>query len=146
MSFLFLALGLYPLAGLLIHGFRNPDYQGLILLLALIPSWLFFNKARSRRIFIRVNKKGIYQDEKMVTDWKGFIRAFLDQQQKTVSIRDNFVLVVEYKKEGQQNVFKRVIPLTNTQNQSEEDIIGAIRFFLALYRRENPQGPAPVRY
>lgn len=146
LSILFLALALYPLAGLFIHGFRNPDYQGLVLVLAIIPAWIFFRKARSRRVFLRVNKSGIYQDEKLLTGWKGFIRAYLDQQQKTVTIRDNFVLVVEYKKEDLNKVYKRVIALTNTQNQSEEDIMAAIRFFLALYRQGHSQDPPVIRY
>lgn len=146
LSILFLGLSLYPIAGLVIHGFRNPDYQGLILVLALIPAWIFFRKARSRRIFIRVNKSGIYQDEKLITGWKGLIRAYLDQQQKTVTIRDNFVLVVEFKKEDPQKIYKRVIALTNTQDKSEEDVLAAIRFFLNRYRQGSTPEPPGIRY
>lgn len=136
MASLFLALFLYGLADAIARKFINIDYQSLIFTIALVPAILFFKKARSKRIFIRINKKGIYRDERLLTDWDHFIGAYLDQEQKVVTIKDNFVLVVEYKKGNAGGAFRQRIPLTNTQNQSEEDVLAAINFFSREFSKD----------
>ena len=133
-AFLFLALFMYGLIDAAARKFINIDYQSLIFTLALAPAFIFFRKGRSKRIFLRINKTGIYQEEKLLTNWSQFIKAFLTQEEKLVSIKDNFVLVVEYRKEGQKEGFRRKIPLSNTQNKSEEDVLEAVRFFWKEYK------------
>lgn len=129
-----LALFLYGIIDAVNRNFRKIDYQSFVFALALIPAYLFFRKARSNRIYIRINKNGIFQDEKSVTDWANFINAYIDQKEKKsfFSIQDNFLLVVEYKKDGKG--FRHKIPLTNTQNKSEEDVLRAVHFFENQYR------------
>lgn len=129
-----LALFLYGVIDAVNRNFRNIDYQSFVFAFALIPAHLFFRKARSKRIYIRINKTGIYQDEKLVTSWANFINAYIDQKVKKnfFSIQDNFILVVEYKKDGKG--FRHKIPLTNTQNKSEEDVLAAVNFFWKAYR------------
>ncbi|MEK7225405.1 MAG: hypothetical protein AAB221_06955, partial [Bacteroidota bacterium] len=92
-----LALFLYGVIDAVNRNFRKIDYQSYVFALASIPAYLFFKKARSNRIYIRVNKNGIYQDEKLVTNWANFINAYIDQKEKKnfFSIQDNFILVVE---------------------------------------------------
>ena len=135
-AFLCLTLFMYGLIDAVTRKFINIDYQSLIFTLALVPAFIFFKKGRSKRIFIRINKTGIYQEEKLLTNWANFIKAFLTQEEKLVSIKDNFVLVVEYRKEGQKEGFRRKIPLTNTQNKSEEDVLNAVRFFWTAYKND----------
>lgn len=128
------ALFLYGVVDAVNRNFRKIDYQSFVFALALIPACLFFRKARSNRIYIRINKTGIYHDEKLVTAWANFINAYIDQKEKKsfFSIQDNFILVVEYKKDGKG--FRHKIPLTNTQNKSEEDVLQAVIFFGNQYR------------
>jgi hypothetical protein len=136
MAFLFLALFMYGFIDAMARKFINIPYLNFIYTLALAPALIFFRKGLSKRIFIRINKTGIYQDEKLLTNWAQFIKAFLTQDQKLISIKDNFVLVVEYRKEGHMEGFRRKIPLTNTQNRSEEEVLEAVRFFWNEYKRE----------
>lgn len=138
MTFLFTALFLYGLTDAILKGFDQLDYQSILFALALIPAGIFFNKARSNRVYIRINKKGIYQDEKLVTGWKDFLKASIGQQEKTISIQDNFILIIEYLKDEPGKGYRRKIPLTNTQNQAEEDVLAAIRYFWQLYQSHNP--------
>lgn len=45
-------------------------------------------------------------------------------------LQDNFVLVVEYLKDKMSDKgVRRQIPLTNTQNKSEEEVLEAVKFF-----------------
>lgn len=128
------ALFLYGVIDAVNRNFRKIDYQSFVFALALIPAYLFFRKARSNRTYIRINKTGIYQDEKLVTSWANFLNAYIGQKEKKnfFSIQDNFILVVEYKKDGKG--FRHKIPLTNTQNKSEEDVLAAVNFFWKAYR------------
>lgn len=131
-ALLFFGLFLYGLIDAVNRDFKNIDYQSYVLCLALIPVVYCVRKARSRRIYIRINKTGIYQDEKLVTAWTGFIKATLAQKEKTkiINLQDNFLLLVDFKKEGK--ILRRSIPLTNTQDKSEEDVLEAVRFFWRL--------------
>lgn len=127
------------------NNITREDVVGGLLMLALIPSLLAFAKARSKRIYIRINKTGIYQDEQLVAGWDKMIKAYISQKQVTGQWQDNFILVLEYRKEVLLSGFRRKIPLTNTQNKSEEEIIEAIRFFWHLYKKEMGLSTGPKR-
>lgn len=141
LAFLFFALAAYGIIDAVLRKFTGIDYQSLILPLAIIPGIWCIKKANSKKVYIRINKDGIYKDEKKVTGWSGFLKAYITQDPKkwATSISDKFQLVVEYRAAGnpKQGIRKR-IPLTNTQNKSEEDIMAAISFFLNLYKNSHP--------
>jgi hypothetical protein len=130
------ALFLYGLIDAIKRNFINIDYQSYFFTLALVPAYLFFRKARSKRVYIRVNKRGIYHHEKLVTGWSGLLKAHIDQKEKKgiFNIQDNFLLVLEYRKEDSKQGVRRKIPLTNTQNKSEEEVLEAVKFFWKLYK------------
>lgn len=136
MAILFSALFLYGLIDAILRQFRHIDYQSIIFSLALIPAWLFFRKAQSKRVYIRVNRKGIYQDERLVTGWKGLLKASIGQKEKTITIKDNFMLMLEFVKDDPKKGYRKMIPLTNTQNQAEEDVLAAVHYFWKLYRQQ----------
>lgn len=134
LAFLFLILFVIGLVPSLKNSFSIERILDYLLLMALFPSYLFFTKARSSRVYIRVNKTGIYQDEELVTGWNQFLNAYIKEKPVTLSWRDNFLLVIEFTREDPTKGFRRFIKLTNTQNKSEEDIIAAIKFFWQLYQ------------
>jgi hypothetical protein len=134
MAFLFLALFAAGFLPTLNNSFIANSVLDYLLMMALLPSVMFFNKARSRRVYIRINKTGIYVDEMLVTGWDKFLKAYIKEKPVTLSWRDNFILVIEFKRNDPTKGFRRFIKLTNTQNKSEEDIIAAIRFFLTLHK------------
>ena len=126
---LFFALFLYGLIDILIIHTTDAKYTSFLALIALVPAFISFKKAKSKRNYLRVNRKGIYQDEKLVTEWANFIKAYIDQKEVVLSIQDNFGLVIEHLKTGSEKIYRRRIPLTNTQNKSEEQVMAAIKFF-----------------
>jgi len=133
---LFFGLFLYGAIDALLQHFTNLNYLNGLFAIALLPAILFFRKGRNKKIYIRINKTGIYQDEELVTGWAHFLNAYISQKEtKYISIQDNFILVLEYLKEGQQKGFRRKIPLTNTQNKSEEDVLAAVKFFWKEHSR-----------
>lgn len=129
LGILFSGLFLYGAIDAILQGFKNLTYLNYLFVIALIPALLFFRKARSKHIYIRINKTGIYHDEKFVTGWPELLKAHITQKETTITIQDNFQLVLEYLKIGSDKGFRRKIPLTNTQNKSEEEIMEAIQFF-----------------
>lgn len=131
---LFFALFLYGLIDAIIRDFSKLSYLNAIYAIALAPAIYLFVKAKRNRIYIRINKTGIYQDEQLVTGWSNFLSAYVAQKEKAFSIQDNFILVIEYLKAGNDKGFRRKIPLTNTQNKSEEEVLEAVQFFWKEYR------------
>ena len=138
MTAFFIALFLYGLIDAIRRHFINIDYQSFIFALALVPAIYCFRRAHSNRVYIRVNKTGIYKDEQLVTGWSNLLNAFITQKEKTgiFNIVDNFILVVEFTKDGSPEGFRRKIPLTNTQNKSEEEVLEAVQFFWSVYRKD----------
>ena len=145
LAILFFAVFVLGLVYALKNNITREDVVGGLLMLALIPSLIAFAKAKSKRIYIRINKTGIYQDEQLVAGWDKMIKAYITQKQVTGQWQDSFLLVLEYRKEVIVSGFRRRIPLTNTQNKSEEEIIEAIRFFWHLYKREQGITSLPKR-
>jgi hypothetical protein len=134
LAFLFFGLFLYGLIDAILHQFTKLTYLNFIFTVALVPAIIFFRKGKSNRAYIRINKTGIYQDQQLVTAWSNFLNAYITQKEKLLSIQDNFVLVIEYFKNDPEQGFRRKIPLTNTQNKSEEHVLEAIIFYWNEYR------------
>ena len=126
-----LAIFLYGFIDAARRHFIHIDYQSFVFALALAPAWLFLRKARSKNVYIRINKTGIYHHEQLITTWSKLIKASISQKEKNgiFNIQDNFLLVLEYRKENGKEAVRRKIPLTNTQNRSEEEIMEAVKFF-----------------
>ncbi len=106
----------------------------IFMLLGFVPGVIFLVKAFKKRAAISVNKNGISFFNTSVTDWKHFKGAAAKQMPLGIGrISDNVILTVEYYKDSTVHGFyKKTIPLTNTQNKSEEEIIAAIEFFYRL--------------
>jgi len=133
---LFFGLFLYGLIDAILKHFVKMNYLNFLFALALAPAIILFAKAKSKRIYIRINKTGIYHDEQFVTSWSNLLHIYLDQKEVVLTIQDNFILVVEYLKDGFEQGFRRKIPLTNTQNKSEEDVLAAVKFFWNQYKND----------
>lgn len=130
LAFLFFALFLYGLIDTIIKGIKNINYLNGIFMVSLGPALIFFTKGRNKRIYLRVNKTGIFQDEELLTTWTNYLGAYITEKAKVLSIQDNFQLVIEFQKDGTDTKgFRRKIKLTNTQNKSEEEIMEAVKFF-----------------
>lgn len=134
LAFLFFGLFVYAVVDAILKEFSNLTYISYLFALALLPALYFFKKGRSNTIHIRINKTGVYQQEKLITGWANFLNAYVTQKEKVISIQDNFLLVIEYTKGGNDKGFRKKIPLTNTQNKSEEQVLEAVKFFWLLYK------------
>lgn len=136
LALFFLGLFVYGLVDAAKRNFKNIDYQSYVFALAIAPAIFCFRRANSKRVYIRINKNGIYQDGKLLTGWSNFLKAYLGQKEKTgfINLKDNFLLIVEYKKDNKG--FRHRIPLTNTQNKSEEDVLAAVNFFYKVYKMD----------
>lgn len=140
LGILFLALFSYGLVDAVLRRFKDIDYQSYIFALAVIPALMCFRRARNNKVYIRINKKGIYHHERLVTGWEGFIKAWLTQDKPSILVldnRDNFIMMVEYKTPGTKQGFRRKIALANNQDKAEEEVLEAVRYFSNLYKKEN---------
>lgn len=121
------------LSGVIMSG---TDLDISLILLSLVPAILFTVNGVQHKKTLMIDCNGIYHYNELITDWDNFVQAYLDQTDVLASYQDNFVLILRYHKDGYEGSFKRTIPLTNTQDQSEEDILEAIRRFYALSQGE----------
>lgn len=137
MALFFFALLLYGFIDAANRHFKDIDYQSYIFALAIIPLIYCLRRARSKRIYLRINKKGIYKDEQVVTNWSNLLNFYLAQEKKKsfYDLRDNFILVVEYKGIDPKKGTRRKIPLTNTQDKSEEEVLVAVEFFWKEHKK-----------
>jgi len=100
-----------------------------IFYLLLIPAVLFIRRGSANQIVMTINKVGFYYGGQLLTSWDNFIDATVTQEEKLLMIQDNFLLFIKYYKDGSPGYFGRKLPLTNTQDKAEEEIIAAIKFY-----------------
>jgi hypothetical protein len=100
-----------------------------ILSITLPPAILFVVKGLMGKTVITINKSGIYCFGVLKTNWSNFIEACVTQDEIPGSIEDNFVLMLHFYKDGEEGPFEAKIPLRNTLDKSEEQIIAAIKYF-----------------
>ena len=82
LALLCFAIFLYGVIDAARRHFINIDYQSFVFALAMAPAIYFFRRALGSRVYIRVNKKGIYHHEKLVTGWPQLVKAFIARMTK----------------------------------------------------------------
>ena len=95
----------------------------------LIPAVMFIRRGAANQTIMTINRNGIIYAGKLLTTWDNFIDVKLIQEERMMAIQDNFQLFIKYYKDGSPGYFGRKIPLTNTQDKAEEEIIAAIKFY-----------------
>jgi hypothetical protein len=95
--------------------------------IALIPAVVFFYRALHTRTVFMINGSGFYYYGKLVTNWENFVSARVVEGRSPGGFQDNFLLHLQYVRPGQEGVYQQKLPLTNTQDKSEEEIIAAIK-------------------
>lgn len=110
-------------------------------LAAIVPAIYFFRKGFRNPVSLRINRKGIYEGNRLITGWESLVKATITQKTegKWKSVQDNFQLVIDFYVGGGVKPFRHVIPLTNTQNKSEEEVMAAIRYFVGLHAATTSQ-------
>jgi hypothetical protein len=81
-----------------------------------------------------INREGFFYYNQLLTNWTNFVSAeFLDELPVPLSgsagLSDQFFLYIKYHKNDKPGCFALKIPLTNTQDKAEEEILAAIRFY-----------------
>jgi hypothetical protein len=95
----------------------------------LLRSAYYLNNARKKEAFIRINKTGFYYKGSLITAWNNFVEASIKQDEIPGSINDNFVLIIQYYSGYPLDLYVYKIPLTNTQDKADEEILEAIQFY-----------------
>lgn len=90
--------------------------------------------SRRNETVITVNRNGFFYYDCLLTTWTNFVSAeFLDelpvQMSGSAGLSDQFFLYLKYYHDDKPGCFALKIPLTNTQDKSEEEILAAIRFY-----------------
>jgi hypothetical protein len=84
---------------------------------------------------LRIDCNGIYQKKVLVTNWENFLQAKLSEGKINRNDNPTPILLLYYQKVGIAGQFKMTIPLTNTQNKGEEDIVEAIYRYHRLWQK-----------
>jgi hypothetical protein len=100
----------------------------------LIPGAIAIGRGISNSTIIRINKTGFYYSGKLITDWNLFHDAEVQDKLQVGSYKDNFILDLSYYSIDYTIIYTKNIPLTNTQDKAEEEIIEAIQFYCNIGR------------
>jgi len=111
--------------------------------LFLIPGVIFLAKAQRPSLIIKINKSGFFYAGRFITGWDLFYDATVHDKMITGSYKDNFVLAFRYYAPDYSLIYTLSVPLTNTQDKSEEEIIEAINFFCQADKSPVPQELTP---
>ena len=78
----------------------TPGTNTRIFYLTIIPAILFAIRATRNNPIIEINDQGFFYNGAIVTTWENFISIRFSQDEKVMSISDNFVLYIEYSYSG----------------------------------------------
>lgn len=137
--------------GVFMFGFVNAYKKGwetfnYTYLVFLFFSVVFIVRMLRHHVYIRINKKGIYQNEVLLTEWKNFLKADVIRLSRLLSWSDDLALQVEYMKDGDDKGYRRNLRLSNFHDQSIEDLVAAIRFFWNEYCAQTGEDSGSVAW
>lgn len=122
--------------------FMLSDFLWIGLLVGAMGIGILLASRRNERVML-INREGFFYYDQLLTNWTNFVSAeFLDelpvQTSGSAGLSDQFYLRMKYYKADQPGCFALKIPLTNTQDQSEEEILAAIRFYSRQLEDDDP--------
>ena len=103
-----------------------------IVLMTLFPGIIFFTKAIKNKILLELNVTGLYYQGTLITTWPNFVRSYEIQEEVPGSLDDNVRIVVEYYVPEKKMNYVIKLDLKGTQDKSEEQIVSAMNYFVAL--------------
>jgi hypothetical protein len=112
-----------------------------VLCYLLFPAFVFRGKSFSRVDILRISQDGIYYYNRFITGWDNFHNAYVTNKMDVGSFQDKFELVLEYYRDDL--LYQKKNRLTNTQDQSEEDIHAAIMYFNVNHLTVSAAGETP---
>ncbi|MEO6719604.1 MAG: hypothetical protein ABIN67_04520 [Ferruginibacter sp.] len=106
----------------------------LIYLFLIVGIVAVFTKAKRRDVILIINKNGIYYRSKLVSDWPNFINAYIYQEDYVVSnnsdgLNDKFYVVITFFEPQSEANYMYKVPMSNSQDKSEYQVISAIEYF-----------------
>ncbi|MEO7046167.1 MAG: hypothetical protein ABI091_12730 [Ferruginibacter sp.] len=112
------------------NNFSHLTTEGSINLLyiTVFPAIFFTIRALRNKIIIKINEDGFYYYGSLITNWENLISARYAPQEMDGNISDDFTLYLEYYNPDKGTYLSKV-PLENTQDKSEEDVMTAINSF-----------------
>jgi hypothetical protein len=108
---------------------NSQGWEFNIAYLTIIPAIIFIVRGFKDKIVIEINENGLFYHGALVTNWTHFITAKYEQEEKVMSLQDNFILLIDYYKPETGKRYTSKIKLPSILNKSEEDIIAAIQRF-----------------
>ncbi|GAB4092973.1 hypothetical protein [Flaviaesturariibacter terrae] len=129
LSVIFSGMFLYAVADI----FINPDapFNNRLLLIAVVPAYIFIRKIRSKLEIMKIDAAGFTYYGKRLFTWPQFVSGQVVEEPGVSRFNANFKLHLKYYREDG-NLYHRKLPLSNTQNKAEEEIIAAIRYYSTL--------------
>jgi hypothetical protein len=121
--------------------FMLKDFLWMGLIVGSIGIGALIVSMRNETVMV-INRNGFFYYGQLLTNWTNFVSAeFLDelpvQMSGSAGLSDQFFLYLKYYKDDKPGCFALKIPLTNTQDKSEEEVLAAIRFY---YRNSTVMG------
>ena len=112
----------------------SSSYTGFLFV---VPSLFFVIKGLRNKAVMRINSQGIYLYNNLLTNWQFFKTAYLKElpmyEGETEDYR--FFLFIQFYKTGETGFFEHRFSITDTQDQSEDDILAAINRFYELSQK-----------
>ena len=131
-AFIFLAMSIGAFITMSSARYQSFDSYRPIVLMTLFPGIIFFTKAIKNKILLELNVTGLYYQGTLITTWPNFVRSYEIQEEVPGSLDDNVRIVVEYYVPEKKMNYVIKLDLKGTQDKSEEQIVSAMNYFVAL--------------
>ena len=95
----------------------------------LLAGVFFIIKAQKNKVSIVINRSGFYHHGKLIFQWNQYIDAKLTQDEKLASFQDNFIILIRHYSTDKKLIYTSKIPMSNTQDKADEEILAAIDFY-----------------
>ena len=98
--------------------------------LTLFPAIIFLIKGIRNKIIILINANGIFYRGKLIASWENLVSAYITEDETPGSFAVNFKLAIVYNVPETWERYLIKLPMSTTQNKSEEEIISAINIYV----------------
>jgi hypothetical protein len=95
----------------------------------LVPGTVAIARARRNSVIMKINATGFYYYGKLIAPRNLFKDAEVQDKTPVASYKDNFQLYFRYYSADCSLIYTRIIPLTDTQDKADEEIMEAIWFY-----------------
>ena len=104
-------------------------YFPILVFFIVLSILIVAKKDKNAKIFIEIDRQGIWLHNQLLTDWNNYITSFITKEYVGKNSTEKLTINLEYYKDGENGFFLNHLHFDGNEDKTEYEVIDAIQYY-----------------